>query len=250
MKWPIYLFPVLFLCNFARAQSINDQFNGSSIDTGIWTPAAPFSDSSTTETGGNAVLTNHGQLLSTASFVNGVEITGRFMFAGSAHDSFIILTRTDGTSTNPFSEFDKGIRFQFSMQTDPGSTLNNLNITENNWPGVSTTLAYATFAINLNTYYDFKLTDNGNDIKFYIDDLITPVISVNSSFDGSGDKIGLYNREGGGGGSWISNGSVVKIDYLTATPVPEPTTIGFLFSLFLASLIFVRQRATANKILE
>jgi hypothetical protein len=216
------------------AALVFDDFNGVSIDTGLWQTSNPFGDSSITSSGGNAVFTNRGRLLSVSEFPISLDITGRFTITGSVHDQFKILTRTDGVSTNPFGEFDIGINFYFSNQNDIGSTSNNIGIARNGYPGSSPIITSGTFGIDINTAYDFRITDDGTNLALYINNLTTPVLTAVDSTV-IGNRIGIYNREGSSGGSSISNGSVIKLDYLHAVPEPSQAIFGAfsIIALFL-----------------
>ncbi|RLS34787.1 MAG: hypothetical protein DWH79_03705 [Planctomycetota bacterium] len=56
--------------------------------------------------------------------------------------------------------------------------------------------------------------------------------------------LGISNREGGGGGSWISNGSIVELDYLQVSSVPEmdPAGTGAVLSLVIGVLGLIERR--------
>jgi hypothetical protein len=214
------------------AALVFDDFNGVPIDTGLWQTSTPFGDSSITSSEGNAVFINRGRLLSVSGFPSSIDVTGRFTITGSVHDQFKILTRTDGVSTNPWGEFDIGINFYFSNQNDVGSTTDNIGIVRNGYPGSSATLASGTFGIDLNTAYDFRITDDGTNLALYINNLTTPVLTA-ADPTVIGNRIGIYNREGSSGGSSLSDGSVVKLDYLQAVPEPSQAIFGALSTIAL-----------------
>jgi len=215
-----------------------DDFNGSTINPSLWQASTPFSDSSITENGGSAVFQNRGRLLTTASFPAALDITGRFEFAGSIHDVFRIVTRTDGITSNPWAEFDHGIGFSFSIENDSNQTAGNVFIVTHGWPGVSTELARGTFPMALNTFYDFRITDDGNNVALYVNDLVNPLLTASDS-SVYGNAIGLSNREGGGGGSWISDGSVTELDWINVSEIPEPS--GALLMVSGLGLLLVRR---------
>ena len=154
----------------AMAQTIlSDNFNGSTINSSLWQTSTPFSDSSITEGGGNAIFQNRGRLLSTALLPTYIDVTGSFQFTGNIHDNFEIETRTDGTSSNPYGYFDRGISFGFVIQGDLGNTANNIFIDRFNYPTASDIdLARGTYALSLNTFYNFRITDDGNNLALYI----------------------------------------------------------------------------------
>jgi hypothetical protein len=221
------LFSFLALCLLlsckAQAQILYDDFNGSSINTSLWQTSTPFSDSSITESGGSAVFQNRGRIITINALPTVLDITGSFEFTGNIHDSFYVMTRTDGISTQPWGGFDHGIGFGFEIQNDLGQTANNIWITDNDYSVSSADLTRGTYSLSLNTLYNFRITDNGNNLALYIGDLTTPLLTASDS-SVYGNQVALNNREGTGGGSSISAGSMVKLDYLNIQAVPEPST--------------------------
>jgi hypothetical protein len=219
---------VALLCieTVAQGQVLQDDFNGSAINTSLWNTSTPFSDSSITESGGFAVFQNRGRLSTAAAMPSVLDIRGRFSFVGNVHDSFQVDTRTDGTSVNHYGGFDRSLVFGFVIQNDLGQTTGNIGI-HHNLSGDTNYLevAQGTFPLALNTFYDFRITDDGTNVALYIGDLTTPFLTGTDTI-ASGNKLGIFNREGTGGGSSISDGSIVHLDYLTV--VPEPTTWSLL----------------------
>ncbi|HEY5895140.1 MAG TPA: hypothetical protein VIT91_18115 [Chthoniobacterales bacterium] len=222
----------LTLTHHATAALFSDDFNDGTIDSGLWQASTPFGDSSIAESGGNAVFLDRGRLLSLASFPTSIDLTGRFTITGNVRDEFTILTRTDGTSIHPSAEFDLGISFRFQIQNDTGSTANNVKIVHNGYPGGLPTLALGTFGLALNTPYDFRITDDGTNLALYINDLVTPFLTATDSTV-FGNRLGIYNREGSGGGSSISDGSVTRLDYVQVVPEPSTAVFGALSALVL-----------------
>lgn len=222
-KYPasfILLFSLL-LINSARAQVIQDDFADTSINTSIWTPSTPFSDSSITETGGNAVFENRGRLLSVAALPQHVLVTGSFAFTGNIHDSFAVLLRTNGVSTNASGEFDTGIRFGFTIEGDTGNTSGNISIARNDYPSNSANLSTATYAMALNTSYSFLITDDGTNLALYINNYTQPVLTATDSTI-LGAQLGMYNREGAAAGSSISAGGIVQLADIEAYAFSAP----------------------------
>lgn len=235
--------PVLVLCAItcsAHAQILQDDFNGSAINTSLWNTSTPFSDSSIMESGGYAVFQNRGRLSTVPPIPLVLDITGSFAFVGNIHDSFQIDTRTDGTSVDQYGGFNSCVQFGFTIQNDLGQTTSNIAIAVN----ISGDTNYVqvgrgTYALALDTFYNFRITDDGTNVALYIGNLTTPLLTGSTSLltgDGN-NSVGMCNREGTGGGSSISAGSIVDLDQITI--VPEPSTIalvtGALSCLLVAS---------------
>lgn len=221
---------------------IDDQFIGNAVDTQTWAASPYFPDSAVTESGGSLFLQNRGRLLSVQSMPQAIQIDGRFRFVGSAYDQFLLQTRTNGVTTNPWGEWDVGIRFGISPTNgeNGGATI---TIVRNAWPGTSPELARGALPIATNTFYDFRIIDTGSLVQFFIGDLSAPYLSATET-ELIGDRFGLSNREGGGGGSWISNGSVVELDYLRVSSIPEidPAGIGSVLALVTGAIGLLERR--------
>jgi hypothetical protein len=215
----------------AHAQTIlSDNFNGNTINPSLWQVSTPFSDSSMTEANGFAVFENRGRILTANAMPTDIDITGSFEFTGNIHDHFSIVTRTDGSTSNPNGYFNDGITFGFEIQNDLGQTANNITISDFNYPAnTGTVLVSTAYAMSLDTLYNFQITDNGSNLALYINNFTTPILTATDS-SVYGDQIGLYNREGTGGGSSISAGSIVQLDYLNVQAVPEPSAVWLGFS--------------------
>jgi autotransporter-associated beta strand protein len=209
----------------AHAQLLHDDFNGTSIDTSLWQVSTPFPNSSMTESGGNAVFENRGRLLSVASLRPSVDVFGRFEFTGNIHDQFQVVLRTNGATTNPSAEFDNGIHFKFAIESDTGSTADQVYISDTSYPNPEVVLTSGTYPLALNTFYNFRITDNGTQLALYINDLVHPFLTATDS-NSYGLRLGLYNREGNGS---ISAGSITQLDFITAQTryMWSTTTTGF-----------------------
>jgi hypothetical protein len=193
-----------------------------------------------TESGGNAVFENRGRLLSAASLPTSLDITERFEFTGNIHDQFQVVLRTNGLTTNPSGEFDNGIHFKFAIESDTGSTVNQVYISDTSYPH-ETFLALGTFPLSLNTFYNFRITDDGTNLALYINDFVNPFLTATDS-NSYGSQLGLYNREGNGA---ISAGSVTQLDFITV--VPEPSSL-FYFLLGAIGLTIIRRNSLVRRL--
>jgi len=110
-----------------------------------------------------------------------------------------------------------GIDVHFAIQNDSGSTANNINISKIGFPESASTLGSATYPLKHDTFYDFKVADDGFNLKVFIGDFRIPILSVAETYR-PGTHIGIFNREGSGGGSSISSGSVTQLAQLTIYP--------------------------------
>lgn len=189
----------------AKAQILTDEFNSSVIDSSKWFTINRADGAAVSESGGSGILHNRGTLVSLQNFTS-YDITGRFRFTGSGPDRFIAWTRTQGTSTNPYSDLDDGIVFRFQQDVskvgiDVWNYFGNSNII----------LAEAPVSIPSNTWFDYRVTDDGTNVALYFNDLITPLITGTTSF-AIGNKIAFNN-------SW--NNATVEMDYIHVVPEPS-----------------------------
>jgi len=197
------------LCGVGWSQNfLRDEFDGNTISTNRWEIAVPYTDSQMIATNGLALFQNRGRLLSKSSFANAIEITGKFKLAGSSYDIFAVYFRSDGTIGNPES-FQSGVAAEFKYRgSDQGQVgVGNVLV---HVPGVSV-IATANFPLQMNSWYDFKISDNGTNIGVFIADLNNPIITTTSAAR-AGNRIGIQNREGAAAGSSISAGSITHVD--------------------------------------
>jgi hypothetical protein len=228
----------------ANTVTLNDSFNGSTIDSSVWTAKAPFSDSSTVETGGNLVLSNKGGMLTNIGFSDPVDMLMAFQFTGSTYDSFKIIMRTDGDSTNSNLEVDSGIVVSFRMQSDGGDTTNNVLLYDENYPVSFSPLATGTFGMTTDQTYLIRLLDTGSSVSLYINDLSTPFLTA-ATTSSYGDQIAFDNREGAGHGSGISAGSQVSIDFVSITSNVPDMGATALYLAFGIALLGVAKKTSA-----
>ena len=206
----LFLLTCLALSKSVRANDLLDNFDDAQATSTVWEVRKPFPDSSVVVTNGMLTLRNRGQLLTIDPLKYPVEISGRFRFSGNIRDVFRIVLRTTGESTSAPRAFDNGIALSVTMQNDLGTDFNIFAI-ERNLLNTEAVLVKTNYNFSLNQFYDFKITDDGTNIKFYFDNLLNPLLTL-SDTSAPGQRVGFYNREGSRGGSSISDGSQVEID--------------------------------------
>lgn len=205
---------------------IYDDFGGASVEAAKWDVSTPFGDSSVSQAGGVLSLQNRGTIVSTTSVSSSYTAEGSFRFTGSEFDRFGFTTRSTGqVGDNPF-EFVDGLRFGFRLHRNDGSGWASAVFihehASNPWLAIE--LGSADVAFVKNQWIDFKVVDDGFNVDFFVLDMVTPILSVNSSA-GSGNLIGAVNREGSGGGSSISSGSAVDLDFINVVPEPSASLL-------------------------
>jgi len=189
-----------------------------------------------------AVFENRGRLSTVSPMPSVLDISGSFAFVGNIHDSFQIDTRTDGTSVDQYGGFNSCVQFGFTIQNDLGQTTSNIAIAVNVSGDTNyIQVARGTYPLALDTFYNFRVTDDGTNVTLCIGNLTTPLLMGSTSLlSGNGNNsVGMCNREGTGGGSSISAGSIVDLDQITI--VPEPTTLALVVGA-LSCLLVMRHR--------
>lgn len=193
---------------------IADDFIGP-LNSSYWTSVTPFSDSRVTAAG-VLVLRNRGRILSRVSMPQRYTITTRFRLVGSSYDQFSIYFRSNGATRN--NSFDSGLSARFQIRSgDQGATgSNNIKI------GTPTGEITADYPLAMNRWYDAEIEDDGQSVTVSLDG--TPVVHYETTLR-AGSLIGLQNREGAGGGSFISADSVTEVEYIRVTSqdsAPQP----------------------------
>jgi hypothetical protein len=175
------------------------------------------------------------------AFADGFDIIGKFRFDLNT-DRFIVWTRTTGTpSTNPWKDVDSGSAFIFQqdgsivsigewavggLANPAGVYTTDANCYYNDLTNKSATLPSL-------TWLDFRVTDDGYNLAFYINDLTTPQLTAVSSLT-PGDKASFNNGY---------NDNQVSLDSITITDaIPEPSTYALLLLSGAASLVALKRR--------
>lgn len=214
---------VLFLC-LVTTLTANAQWE---LDTNTWEALTPFSDSQMTISDGTATFINRGILISQVSFPTEYQISGNFEFTGTTSDMFQIVLRTDGTLLSPAENWANGVYIGFGGDEAGLNSANNVKI-----QGTEVS-SYGSFTFTPNTCYNFKITDNGNTIDLYLNNLTTPMLVLSDS-ESYGNEIAMEDSRGTAGGGIEGEGLGVVLDNFSITPVPEPAVV----SLFALSAIF------------
>jgi hypothetical protein len=220
---------LLALCIWAtnsNAQLLFDDFNNGMINSSLWTTSLPFGSSQVFESGDRLNMIARGGINTVQPLPTSFEITGRFRFTGQ-EDHFGITIRSDLAFANSFME-KYGVRVKFS---DNGQSLTML---EYNTDNTINTIAALSYPFAANTDYDFRITDDGNNIRLFMGGSLTPAIEASTTFR-AGDMMAIYNRE--------FSISRSELDFISV--VPEPGT-GLIFGLGTVGLFFhrtLRQRS-------
>ena len=215
------------------AQTLYDNFNVSSINTSLWTIYnTPTGNSSVTEAGGNATFINGAGLMTVANFAD-ASVSGSFQFTGDNDDRFSIISRFDGTSFDPhWQDPSSGIQIQFAPSSNPSPNNPSLQIND---LALGTSLASANPEIDMDTYYNFLITDSGSVINVFLGGSSNPVLSAETTAS-YGSTIGIFNREQLDVGGPQHE---TTLDYISISEVPEPST----FCLYgLSALLLVGRK--------
>lgn len=208
----------LSLASTARAQTLFDDFNGTQINTAIWQLQFKDSSSSVTESGGKVTFKSRGQLITLGSFTGSLgqrlDIRGSLAFTGGSDDFFSVVTRTDGVMMDPWGN-PAGVLAYIG----PGG-LGIDNFINGSPATVEASLA---LPLEMNTYYPFRITDDGTTFSIYVSDLNTPALSAVDTYS-VGSHIAFYDRE-----TYANYNQTpgVSLDYISIA-VPEPGTLALL----------------------
>ena len=199
----------------AQAQVSEDDFNDGVLDLAKWTPLLPFPDSDLTESGGVLAFKNRGRITANASYPT-ASISGRFRFAATGGNEFevfsVVVRTTGGVSTVGDTEDGIIIRFLPSVHPD---TPDEIRVAK--WPpGILLDGTNTPHSIDLGSFYDFRVTDDGSEICVYIIDLENPALCVSTSHH-PGDLVAIYNR------SHVTADYYTDLDHIRIAPFAGET---------------------------
>lgn len=218
MKKLFLLAGLVASASLSFALPFEDDFNSTEIDQSKWQVRLPFSDSTVVEGGGVVTIRNGGQLITKDSFTEPYQATGRIKIAGNQFDTLVLNFRSDGLSDPAISpnELINSLQVRFTKYSDPGALINLVYMQDRH-----VSLGEVSYPYEIGQWYDFKFVDDGSAYSFYLGDMNTALLSGVSAQPAG--KFGIYNRPGVGGGSSISEGSVIEIDNLKfeTTSVPD-----------------------------
>jgi hypothetical protein len=207
-----------------------DEFSSTSVDANKWIVNTSTPGSSVTQGDGSIQLQNRGIITALSSFSGPIQIEGQFRLLNNERSNVHIEFRSAGGFASP------GVGVQFSCRTDWSGYTNQITLFD--FAGLTPQSVTISTPINLGTWYNFKIIDNTSKIDVYFDNLITPILSLNTTNSG-GSKIVLFNREGAANGSTISEGGAAQFNYFSVTSLLEdlylaqslPTNPAFFNSL-------------------
>ena len=224
MRIKILLCLSLFFINQIQAQSLNDNFNGTTVDTSLWSVILPFSQSQVTESGGFLTTVGRGILATTAGFSSPYSISGAVTLNNSL-EHFQVILRSDLSydTASGISQYDELDGIHVSFSADGGQiSIQQFDGSNPNPP----ILAEENYNFTVGQLYDFSITDTGSEVSLAIDG--QNLISSDTIF-GTGNQIAFYSRE--------FSGTSSSLDYVSIAPVPEPSSFALVaIGILLASL--------------
>jgi Bacterial TSP3 repeat/Lectin C-type domain/Immunoglobulin I-set domain len=199
------------LCTLAwisSAAPILDNFDDLAINTNLWTVLLPSGAAQVSLATGRAVLQSGGGLSPISDYLCNVEVQGRVRFAGTA-DRFEVVLRSSLSLASP-----TGNRTGLSIFFDQTNNVIGLNEV-----GIGL-LVSKRFTFHPNEDVIFKITDDGENVSIYVNNLTTPFIT-DFSLIRTGNKIAFYNRDVSGAQSeldFLQIGSEEKCPSITSHP--------------------------------
>lgn len=221
---------VLALAGNAWSQTLLiDPFEGSAIDLSKWNVNIPYSDSAVFLESGEVVFRNGGSLITKDSLPTSTTLSGSFRFTGSMWDRFSINLRSNGNLRfGTYGTYASDIYVEIQHTGgESGGPIKNVTVSHDGVAHYDQGQFGAFGRFESNTTYDFKIEDTGVNVNVYVNDFITPLVTATTSTR-EGFLIAIGNREGGGNGSWISNGSELRLDNISI--IPEPSSLSLLLA--------------------
>ena len=219
---------VLAVAGNAWSQTLfSDPFDGSAIDSSKWNVNIPYSDSAVFLENGEVVFRNGGSLITKNPLPASTTLSGSFQFTGSMWDRFSINLRANGNLRfGTYGTYASDIYVEIQHTGgESGGPIKNVTISHDGVAHYDQSQFGSSGRFESNTLYNFKIEDTGLNINVYVDDFITPLVTATTSAR-EGFFLAIGNREGGGNGSWISNGSELRLESITI--IPEPSSLSLL----------------------
>jgi hypothetical protein len=239
MKKALFIFELFMFASAGYSQVLlTDNFDGNSVDTSKWTVTLPYGDSSVTENNGYLQVENRGRIASVNSFSGTYSVSGSLLLSNNQFSNSKIVLRSNGGSIGAAEM--PGVAIQFQVRQDD-AIQDQLSIFTIGAPSDETVSTSLTTPLNLDTWYDFTITDNGNLVQLFFNDSSTPTLALATEWS-AGGMIGFYNREGDDAGSSISNDGIGRLDSITVTAIPEPASYSMFAGLLALGSIFVFKR--------
>ena len=211
----------------ATAQSLYDDFSGTSVNTNLWNVSLPFGQSQVAEGGGFLTTTGRGTLSTVAAFSAPYTISGSVELNNS-YEHFGTTLRSDlvATTASGLSQYDvlTGIYVEFSADGNQVS-IQEIDQGDPNPP----ILVETNFAFTIGLLYDFAITDTGTAVSLDIND--SELVSADTIFS-TGNQIAFQSRE--------FDDTSSSIQYIDIAPTPEPTSLA-LMGAAVASLLVRRK---------
>ncbi len=216
------------LSSALNAQTLTDTFSGTTLNSSNWVASA-FTIGSVTVNDG-LTLTARGRITSAYGFTGPLTITGTVSFPVN-HEYLSIMFRFSGAYDDPnYGAASDGIGVLI------GPALSGVKFSVGDINGGYQPLTVG-FSYSLNTPYNFKITDDGLNVTFYMNDMTTPLFTTTSAIS-SGNLVGFYSRE---------NIGLSEISAIQITAVPEPATWGVIVGLGAFGLVILRRRFAAKR---
>jgi hypothetical protein len=219
----VYVFGIVGIQN-SFAQSLFDSFDGSSISAANWNTFYPSFNNSSIAVSNGSVTFQNGSFLTTKEQFIKPTIVGKFSITGWEYDRFKVIFRSDGTTIDSHWQVPRsgvGVAFTASSNPDWGS-----GQTVQIWDfSTDTKLTAVGPTLNRNTFYDFKIVDDGNLISVFLDNLSTPILSYSTAVS-LGNFVQIGNREQAAG-SWPPP-YYLQMDYISI--IPEPSSLSLLLA--------------------
>jgi hypothetical protein len=167
---------------------LHDDFEGSTIDSNLWTVTLPFAHSQVAQSEGKLTTLGRGVLATAAGYDGPIVLTGR-MTPNHGYEHFAVILRCDLSVSPSFSQFHLLTGVEVAFSTDNRSVyINKLGPND----GSITILASVPFVFQVGKSYDFAIVDDKTNVLVVIDG--TLAVSAVTEFS-TGNKIAFDSRE-------------------------------------------------------
>lgn len=209
---------------------LEDNFNGASLNSSLWTIGAAMGNSSVVQAGGLLTSNNAGYLISSGSYTGSLELETAITLSGT-NTSGALAWKTDGTFPLGISSHNtSGIAVVLFNESQTAAIFVKDKIT-----GENSTYTSVPYFLPLGTSIPLRILDSGSSVSVFLNGSSTPTVSLSYNPDvvGPNGKLEFFSRD-----SVYTPGAVgASMDFINVYSTPDLPNTLVLFSISVIGVI-------------